>query len=1473
MKEVNPNWREYPRSETDNAYQVPASDYTVTSENEIRSSLGVRDTTTPPSLIIIDEISKFSAYDLDQIDKYAKKYGITVLVAGDFDQSGVVGAHSVSSIPAFSGLTWNIELSRTNFIRAPKLGVSMRTDNSLKTTNLQQLQAYMQYPSETVDFNYFQDETGLFGDKVLQYDQNTGENASNLLFQVLEDVQKMIETLKEGQKIGYIYTDKTSAIYNALSQDQYRNFIDFREGGSAQGLEGQYYIIEANPNTSTTEYLKDIYTGMSRAQQGSIIIAPLEYNGIKFNSTQVSEKISEQISANTIATFARKRKDILDRVASEGQISEIVPRTSEVVQVPQPAPQPQEGLDPGIPATPPPAPPVEPEPTPAPAQPVVEPTPEGGQPTIEDMANDIKNKIGIDTDVARRTINNSDNLFIGGLELDKLPPSARYVDSHGLAKGNEIEYLLNLLVNGIDPNRRFDSAPLGRGTAEDAQGGGAALGTSGGTSYRGGLFIVAAQQSESFGDGYNLLTETGIKTVLINTGDPDIPECLEIATKLKDQLSEMFPNIDFILFTEAADYYNSQKPEEVTPAPEVPQIETLVYEDDQAPITQTDVINEEVYQQQIDEASKTENVPESTVTPQGDKISIDMLLHTFNTFETGVAVDAKGMPAPIGSQQWMDSRIDSVNGLVKIDNALGRPVRTVQEYVQLIGKLRNILFNTADKSQIQEKIQNLLGLSGIYCTFALKSSPRPGTNNRAQGREFVSNNPTPYDKGISEQTMFNGSNDARSHEWHPKSVVAIIGTKGSGNLLELPLIALSSPFTLLQTKDVNGAQVFSQMFNMYDQMIKQGEDLYKIAQTLVDNFDGNPQYQELVDLFKLYTFTDAGIFYIDNPQWTPVQDLQLVGPQFITDRGYYQEAPGLLMNDTTNPEAEWQTLSEFAKNPQCSMTKKVMISMDGRLDGIDKQVVNPGHPFVLVSFNRNLNTDEKIMRQFAEQQRNPSARQEVKLMYVLPPKATIGQYLENLHKILTKEQGVENIGNLFTSYKLLQKLIQSEDFKTLLEGGNGVLGKMPGAVAAIQQILSELEGKSQTEQKDILYETRDWTTIGGLGKQKIAGLFDAVLANIAYTRKTIGSGEYSFDLDPQGVAMIEQILAQSGIDGVYHKVKVAKDSTSNGYFMVPEQGPNYTIGNKPFKIHGKLDSYTFRGQMGWLVTSALGKLRQGNNGHAYSTDNQTYMVWDSAARVGRPGNSDITTPPVRSRQETETERLTRNTIEYVKRKLGIDVSSAFEGKTVQEAQKQIVEQINAGNNQAIAFTIGNELLISNKSAYFEGPVYIYDQNGQPVTDISAMVDNNGKYDFTISTTIDGKQVQLSATYDGVNKEMEMIQPMEAQPQATISVTPENFTAYMDAGRRILEPLFDNDYFLADVFATTTYEEFIEALQNMIYVGDEFRIHPLEALLSTADALQAQVINDIIAVERSNDPDKQDVTEENASCPPTIKIKF
>ena len=128
--------------------------------------------------------------------------------------------------------------------------------------------------------------------------------------------------------------------------------------------------------------------------------------------------------------------------------------------------------------------------------------------------------------------------------------------------------------------------------------------------------------------------------------------------------------------------------------------------------------------------------------------------------------------------------------------------------MNVLGLLRSHLFNTEDKAELAEKLEKVLGLNGIYVTFALKSSPRPGTNNRVNGREFVENNPSRFSKGISETTEFNGSSDTRSHEWHSKSLVAIIGTKEKGDVLEMPLLALSSPLTLLQLTDSDGVKVF-----------------------------------------------------------------------------------------------------------------------------------------------------------------------------------------------------------------------------------------------------------------------------------------------------------------------------------------------------------------------------------------------------------------------------------------------------------------------------------------------------------------------------------------------------------------------------------------------------------------------------------------------------------------------------------------
>jgi hypothetical protein len=40
---------------------------------------------------------------------------------------------------------------------------------------------------------------------------------------------------------------------------------------------------------------------------------------------------------------------------------------------------------------------------------------------------------------------------------------------------------------------------------------------------------------------------------------------------------------------------------------------------------------------------------------------------------------------------------------------------------------------------------------------------------------------------------------------------------------------------------------------------------HEISETLIREFDGNVKYQNLINLFKLFNFTDGGVFYIRDP--------------------------------------------------------------------------------------------------------------------------------------------------------------------------------------------------------------------------------------------------------------------------------------------------------------------------------------------------------------------------------------------------------------------------------------------------------------------------------------------------------------------------------------------------------------------------------------------------------------------------------
>ena len=92
---------------------------------------------------------------------------------------------------------------------------------------------------------------------------------------------------------------------------------------------------------------------------------------------------------------------------------------------------------------------------------------------------------------------------------------------------------------------------------------------------------------------------------------------------------------------------------------------------------------------------------------------------------------------------------------------------------------------------------------------------------------------------------------------------------------------------------------------------------------------------------------------------------------------------------------------------------------------------------------------------------------------------------------------------------------------------------------------------------------------------------------------------------------------------------------------------------------------------------------------------------------------------------------------------------------------------------------------------------------------------------------------------------------------------------MENARIALEDMFSWDIDYSDIFKSTTYEEFIEAMNNADNIGED-RISDLTNALDNEEITpeQKSIIEELITFEKARDnAEKQD------SCPISVKIKF
>lgn len=275
-----------------------------------------------PKVIFIDEISHYNQQEVSMIEQWAKEHGTIVLTAGDFDQDTSIAF--IDDVK-YKGNPVSVTLNRNNFIRSPKLGVSLRTLNKQLTncTKMMQLAIQNLNDGKDVDLNFTYldndpDHVGLFGVKIAQPVNVLKGLSKEELDRIVPTIDLMVSTSGD-EKIGYIYHDTNTELYKLLTTKYKDKIIPYKDS-DAQGLEGKYYIVEndIHSNVPDSVYLRSLYTGITRASQGVLAITPTTTKSIKTIGTSQDKKFQlETIGAEAIKHASKERLEQLEDMVDD----------------------------------------------------------------------------------------------------------------------------------------------------------------------------------------------------------------------------------------------------------------------------------------------------------------------------------------------------------------------------------------------------------------------------------------------------------------------------------------------------------------------------------------------------------------------------------------------------------------------------------------------------------------------------------------------------------------------------------------------------------------------------------------------------------------------------------------------------------------------------------------------------------------------------------------------------------------------------------------------------------------------------------------------------------------------------------------------------------------------------------------------------------------------------------------------------
>ena len=274
---------------------------------------GIKKIQNAPEVIVIDEVTHLSNLELQILSQFARINNSKLILLGDSKQKG------------WNGLGKNIDREQCFTVRAPNLGISLRDDNVQHQFNLRTLEDLINQLS-----NLDEDSPGYKQQvatikallhniqfKVYNQDEINGEQILTSLTQPYID--------KLHGTVGYVGRQPSATLDLLKGSDLEVTVLPEVD---IQGQEFDYVVIDkdfAIPNKETTDFglldfLRDLYTMISRGRKGSIIIdstgklqAAIGNNRVEFVKAQ-APRIIEYADQ-----FRRQKLDVLDKVLGSNQ--------------------------------------------------------------------------------------------------------------------------------------------------------------------------------------------------------------------------------------------------------------------------------------------------------------------------------------------------------------------------------------------------------------------------------------------------------------------------------------------------------------------------------------------------------------------------------------------------------------------------------------------------------------------------------------------------------------------------------------------------------------------------------------------------------------------------------------------------------------------------------------------------------------------------------------------------------------------------------------------------------------------------------------------------------------------------------------------------------------------------------------------------------------------------------------------------